>query len=177
MVHLTLSNGEKITATEGHAMRTTEGWRDAILLKKGGKLLLQGEGDDADSSRAATIVDIQTEHVTVPVYNIEVANAHAYFVGEKGALVHNGACKLPKPPRGKGAVPKSQRDKKRYFDSQEREAKRKSQNYECANGCGTKIDKSNSHGHHIDRHADGGKTVPANHAEVCTACHKDLHSK
>lgn len=41
---------------------------------------------------------------------------------------------------------------------------------------GTDIDASNSQGHHIERHADGGPTTPDNHAEVCTDCHKELHS-
>jgi len=83
---------------------------------------------------------------------------------------------LPKPPTGQGSVPKDERDPKRYFDKEERERKRAEQNHECANGCGTEIDASNSAGHHIDRHADGGRTVPENHAEVCVDCHIDLHS-
>ncbi|CAB0151899.1 tRNA3(Ser)-specific nuclease WapA [Pseudidiomarina piscicola] len=84
---------------------------------------------------------------------------------------------LPKPPRGAGSVPKDQRDPKRFFSPDEREAKRDQQGGKCANGCDTDIDSSNSAGHHIDRHADGGQTIPENHAEVCTECHKDLHSK
>ncbi|EKM33607.1 RHS repeat-associated core domain protein, partial [Vibrio harveyi] len=83
---------------------------------------------------------------------------------------------LPKPPTGKGKVPKEARDPKRFFTNKEREAKRKEQDNQCANGCGTDIDSSNSAGHHIERHADGGKSVPENHAEVCKNCHKDLHS-
>ena len=46
LVHLSLDNGATITATEGHPFKTDEGWRDAIMLKKGGKLLLKGGGEE-----------------------------------------------------------------------------------------------------------------------------------
>jgi hypothetical protein len=41
LVHLTLDNGQTLTATDGHPLKTEEGWRDPVLLKKGGKLLLK----------------------------------------------------------------------------------------------------------------------------------------
>jgi hypothetical protein len=53
LVHVTLDSGETLTATEGHPFRTREGWRDAVLLKKGGQLLLKGDGE-ADAERWAT---------------------------------------------------------------------------------------------------------------------------
>lgn len=174
LVHLTLDNGEALTATEGHPFNTSEGWRDAILLKKGGKLLLKGGEGDSGTERSATITDVRTERETVSVFNIELANAHTYFVGKDGALVHN-AC-LPKPPTGRGSVPKDERDPKRLFTPAEREAKRAEQENLCGNGCGTKIDETNSAGHHIERHADGGRTVPENHVEVCIDCHHEIHS-
>lgn len=98
LVHLTLDGGQTITATEGHPFKTTEGWRDAILLRKGGQLLLKGSGDEPPDAaagsehaeRIATIADIRIEKRTVPVFNLEVANAHTFFVGVDGALVHNG---------------------------------------------------------------------------------------
>jgi RHS repeat-associated protein len=83
---------------------------------------------------------------------------------------------LPKPPRGKGSVQPPDRDPKRKFSPQEREAKRDAQGGKCANGCGKTIDQPDSNGHHIVRHADGGKTEDGNHAEVCIDCHKELHS-
>lgn len=83
---------------------------------------------------------------------------------------------LPKPPRGKGSVPKSQRDPRRAWTPKERAAKRKTQGDECGTGCSTKIDQSNSRGHHKKRHADGGRTNDANHVEVCVDCHLKLHS-
>jgi len=85
--------------------------------------------------------------------------------------------KLMKPPTGPGKVSPSERDPKRFFTPAEREAKRAEQGNQCATGCGAKIDSTNSIGHHIERHADGGQTKPGNHAEVCPDCHRKLHSK
>lgn len=93
-----------------------------------------------------------------------------------GGAIKGAKNALPKPPRGPGSVPKSERDPKRTFSPSERAAKRQEQGNQCANGCGTEIDASNSQGHHIERHADGGPTTPDNHAEVCIDCHKELHS-
>jgi hypothetical protein len=92
LVHLTLEDGQTLTATEGHPFKTTDGWRDAIMLKKGGKLLLKGGDGDADAERTATIAEVRTEQRMLPVYNLEVANGHTYFVGIEGELVHNGRC-------------------------------------------------------------------------------------
>jgi hypothetical protein len=107
LVHLTLDTGETIRATAGHAFKTTEGWRDAILVKRGGKLLLKGGGEgsesdgsatapaataaitDAKTERVATVTEVRTEQTTVRVFNLEVANAHTFFVGDEGAWAHN----------------------------------------------------------------------------------------
>ena len=94
----------------------------------------------------------------------QVADGATDFVGS-----------LPKPPRGVGSVPPAQRDPKRVWTPAEREAKRQQQGGQCATGCGTAIDQSNSRGHHIKRHADGGATNDSNHAEVCVTCHRELH--
>jgi RHS repeat-associated protein len=99
LVHLTLDSGETITATAGHPFRTREGWRDAVLLKKGGQLLLKGDADDEDGSeRWATVAEVRQETRTVQVFNLEVANAHTFFVGEEGTLAHNGG-RSGKQPR------------------------------------------------------------------------------
>ncbi len=95
LVHITLEGGKRITATDGHPFRTSEGWRDAVLLKKGAKLLLMGsgEGDGSDKATAtvtATIEDVRIEVKTVRVYNLEVENLHTFFVGVQGVVVHNG---------------------------------------------------------------------------------------
>lgn len=87
LVHLTLDNGEKLTATDGHPFKTSDGWCDAIVLKAGSKLLLKSDGESTE--RTATVVSISTEQTTVPVFSIEVATAHTFFVGEDGELVHN----------------------------------------------------------------------------------------
>lgn len=84
---------------------------------------------------------------------------------------------LTRVPTGHGSVPKAERDPQRFFTPAEREAKRSEQGYVCANGCEKKIDNSNSEGHHIKRHADGGRTISENHAEVCLDCHAKIHSR
>ena len=88
LLHISLSNGQTIQATAGHPFKTREGWRDAVLLKKGGQLLLDGEGDS--SERFATILEIREEVKTTAVFNLEVANLHTFFVGVDGVVVHNG---------------------------------------------------------------------------------------
>lgn len=105
---------------------------------------------------------------------LAVGGTIANSVGPGGSGAKMGP--LPKPPRGPGKVPLSARDPKRKWTPNERAAQRDAQGGECANGCGTKIDNSNSEGHHIDRHADGGQTNDANHAEVCRDCHQELHA-
>lgn len=84
---------------------------------------------------------------------------------------------LPQVSVGPGMAPRSARDPQRFFTPAQRQAKRAEQGNLCGNGCGTTIDESNSAGHHIRRHADGGKTVPENHAEVCTTCHAEIHTR
>ncbi|WP_374668372.1 Hint domain-containing protein, partial [Acinetobacter sp.] len=102
LVHITLEGGQSITATDGHPFRTSEGWRDAVLLKKGAKLLLMGsgEGDDdsagtATTTATATIEDVRIEVKTTRVYNLEVENLHTFFVGEEGVVVHNAKRSRP----------------------------------------------------------------------------------
>lgn len=89
LVHLTLGSGETITTTDGHPFKTADGWRDAIMLKKGGKLLLKGSDDDSHNDREVDIVDVRHTSETLTTYNLEVGNAHTFFVGTEGALVHN----------------------------------------------------------------------------------------
>ena len=93
-VHLTLADGKTIDATEGHPFNTPDGWRDAILLKKGGELILKGEHGEPKSIQ---IADVKVEDRRLTTYNLEVANAHTFFVGEDAVLVHNGKPRN-KPP-------------------------------------------------------------------------------
>lgn len=61
-----------------------------MMLTKGSKLLLKGEG--AGSESVFEISDVRVERRFLPVFNIEVANSHTYFVGAEGIFVHNGRC-------------------------------------------------------------------------------------
>jgi len=70
-VHLTVDDGQKLTPTDGHPFITTEGWRDATLLKRCGQPLLKGAGDDpTHAARVATIIDAKTETATLPAFNL-----------------------------------------------------------------------------------------------------------
>jgi Restriction endonuclease fold toxin 9 len=107
LYHITLDNGDTFQATAGHPFKTNEGWRDAVMLKKGGKLLLRGGDSDsaanlplpqagegrgegaAGSERYATITDIREEVQTIRMFNFEVAQLHTYFIGVDGVVVHN----------------------------------------------------------------------------------------
>ena len=103
LYYISLDNGEVFTATAGHPFKTNEGWRDAVMLKKGGKLLLRGgEGDAAahlplpqagegrgEGERYATITNIREEVKTIRMYNFEVGQLHTYFIGVDGVVVHN----------------------------------------------------------------------------------------
>jgi hypothetical protein len=93
-------------------------------------------------------------------------------LGEKGVAKALGS--VPKPPTGKGATPLADRDSKRVWTKSENQAKLDAQGGKCAN-CGKETNLENSAGHHVKRHADGGKTNDANHAVVCDPCHIDLH--
>jgi RHS repeat-associated protein len=81
---------------------------------------------------------------------------------------------LPKPPKGKGSVPPNQRDPKRVFSNKEKTDMLEKQNGACV-GCGQQKSVEEVAGHHIIRHADGGKTVPENGAALCKDCHTEIH--
>ncbi len=84
--------------------------------------------------------------------------------------------KIGKSKRGKGSVDPSDRDPQRAFSKKQKEEMQKRQNGECPN-CGEKKDISEMDGHHIDRHADGGRTTTDNGVNLCKDCHKDVHRK
>ncbi|MEM6932476.1 MAG: HNH endonuclease signature motif containing protein [Pseudomonadota bacterium] len=119
--------------------------------------------DPLSVDAAAAAVDL--------VVGTELNNKGSRAASETAGRVGN----VSKPPTGPGAVPKDMRDPKRTFSPSERAAKRDEQGNQCATGCGTEIDASNSQGHHIVRHADGGQTTSDNHVEVCLDCHKEIH--
>jgi hypothetical protein len=139
-------------------------------LKKGGQLLLKGDGE-ADSEHWAIIAEVQQETRTVPVFNLEVAKAHTFFVGSDGVVVHNV---VPIPPRGPGSTPKGQRDPQRNWSPSKQYKKWKEQGERCSE-CRQETDFDNTTGHHGKRHADGGKTNRKNHRQICIPCHCNLH--
>jgi hypothetical protein len=102
-------------------------------------------------------------------------NAAGDAVKGAGKVADAAKADIPKPPTGKGSVPPDQRDPKRVWSKDENAKKLDEQGGKCAN-CGQKTTIDDAKGHHIDRHADGGKTDSTNQAVVCTDCHKDLHS-
>jgi RHS repeat-associated protein len=95
LVHLTLESGGELTATEGHPFLTPDGWRDALLLERGSKVLLKSNPQAAEQAAAAerwaTVREVRIETKVLPVFNLQVANAHTYFTGVEGVLNHNHA--------------------------------------------------------------------------------------
>lgn len=80
---MTLENGESIEATEEHPFYVKgKGWNPASSLQIGQALVLH-DGTTVVIREVDTSVRFET------VYNLTVANAHTYFVGRNGALVHN----------------------------------------------------------------------------------------
>ena len=86
IAYIALENGETLTATDGHPFMTSDGWRDAIALQKGARISLK----DGGKQGFVEVADVWTADLSVQTYNIEVANAHTYYVTDDGLLVHNG---------------------------------------------------------------------------------------
>jgi len=93
MVTITLTSGEKLRVTGGHPLHTPQGWRAAKLLKAGVQLDIR----KVDGTlRPTTVERVAQDPEIVDVYNLEVANAHTFFVGRHGVVVHNGGCEFNK---------------------------------------------------------------------------------
>jgi len=97
IVTITLATGERIEATGGHPIHTPDGWRAAQLLLAGGQLDVK---DAQGRLVPMDIVSVATRTEVVEVYNLEVSNAHTYYVGEDNVLVHNPAAGPFAPYRG-----------------------------------------------------------------------------
>jgi hypothetical protein len=170
-------------------VETTNGTSEIHRVTDNHPYFVEGQGwvEVADLVVGMSIATMEGDPVTLSsivktgkverTFNFEVADFHTYFVGDQHVLVHNCGGLLPKPPRGQGSVPKGQRDPQRRFSNTQQQQMVDRQGGKCANGCGTDIDVSNSDGHHVTRHADGGATTLENGAQVCKDCHKDLHSR
>ncbi|WP_447730365.1 hypothetical protein [Pseudoxanthomonas suwonensis] len=57
------------------------------MLLAGGQLDIKGEDG---SIQSIGIADVSVRTDSIPVYNLEVEFSHTFFVGEDGALAHNG---------------------------------------------------------------------------------------
>jgi RHS repeat-associated protein len=82
--------------------------------------------------------------------------------------------KLPKPPKGVGSTPKADRDATRLFTKRKITEVHKDQGGICPI-CEKPRNVDDMRGHHIERHADGGKTEDDNLAVICKDCHVELH--
>jgi len=81
---------------------------------------------------------------------------------------------VEKSGKGKGTVPKDQRDPKRLFSRKQTAQKLDEQDGKCAD-CGDNKNLNEVDGHHNTRHADGGRTTSENLSAVCKDCHQKLH--
>ncbi len=83
MVEITLSSGKKIEATAEHPFYIKgKGWNPAASLKVGQVLVLH-------NGTTVVVEEVDSRVRQVRVFNFSVANAHSYFVGGDGVLVHN----------------------------------------------------------------------------------------
>jgi Pretoxin HINT domain len=89
MVDLTLSDGSKITSTDGHPFwdATTKTFTDAIDLQVGDEVL-------SDNGRLLTIARENVYVETLTAYNLQIDGIHTYYAGTTPVLVHN-SCVQP----------------------------------------------------------------------------------
>jgi Pretoxin HINT domain len=79
--------GETVVATAIHRFwRAGKGWAMARDLKPGDLIRTLGG--------TARVVAV-TENAVQPVFNLEVAGGHSFFVGDRGALVHDNSLVQP----------------------------------------------------------------------------------
>jgi hypothetical protein len=79
-------NGEEIVATPSHPFWVEyRGWVEAADIRAGEELRLEEDGMTA----AVEWIEYETLPAPVPVYNLEVADWHTYYVSGESVLVHN----------------------------------------------------------------------------------------
>ena len=83
---------------------------------------------------------------------------------------------VPRSSTGKGSVPPGQRDPKRVWTKEEKRSVLEERGGTC-DQCNSPLSVDIAKGHHVERHADGGKTTIENLAIVCAKCHEWLHGK
>jgi 5-methylcytosine-specific restriction endonuclease McrA len=82
---------------------------------------------------------------------------------------------VPKTRTGRGLVEPSMRDPRRLYTREQVGEGLAEQNGSCLQ-CEQPLSLGDAKGHHVDRHADGGRTEPENLAVLCEDCHVDIHS-
>lgn len=161
-------------------------WRVAVLwLAVMGSLLLAGSASGATSVHAASFYEyapaasttITAQHHSVVL--ISRASPRTVPRSSTTSLAPSLATKevraIPKPPTGRGSVPEAARDPRRLFSRSEVQEGLAEQGGLCA-VCRDPIDDlADATGHHVERHADGGRTGDDNLAVLCPDCHAEIH--
>ncbi|MCU0450914.1 MAG: polymorphic toxin-type HINT domain-containing protein [Bernardetiaceae bacterium] len=83
LVHLTIG-GEALAATPEHPFFVNGEWKPAGDLTPGDLVMRQNR-------ELAPVERVAFSYDPTPVFNLEVADYHTYFVGSLGTLVHNNA--------------------------------------------------------------------------------------
>ena len=84
---------------------------------------------------------------------------------------------LPAPAKGKGSVPREQRDKKRGATKEEKQEMLDERGNKCE-GCDKPATPEDVAAHHSDtRWADGGGPVKDNLVNLCPQCHALVHGQ
>jgi hypothetical protein len=85
-----LENGETVEATTEHPFYVVgQGWKNAEVLTPGHMLTLR-------NGKNIKLVNVTYQAQKVIVYNLTVAEAHTFYIGRDGLLVHNGKKKKSK---------------------------------------------------------------------------------
>ena len=85
LVEITFDSGKKVETTAEHPFYIQgKGWNPAGSLKVGQALLLH-------DGTTVVVEEVDSSARREVVFNFSVANAHNYFVGGDGVLVHNAA--------------------------------------------------------------------------------------
>ncbi|MFN8522811.1 MAG: polymorphic toxin-type HINT domain-containing protein [Chloroflexota bacterium] len=78
------TSGEAVETTANHPFLTQDGdWRPAGRLRV-------GDGLRQSAGRIGRVAPVEPRSGSQVMYNLAVAEAHTYFVGAGGWLVHNG---------------------------------------------------------------------------------------
>jgi hypothetical protein len=175
IVNLTL-DGERVQTTPEHPFYTQErGWLPAAELKPGVHVR-QADGGVGEVGGLEIVSQGQT------MYNLTVAEAHTYFVGEHHWLVHN-ACPTgnrgAQPGLGQSGGPTAGQpftEDARAQALAENKAANPRGNYWCTN-CGYEnTDSSHFDLDHIVPKSQGGNATLANGRILCVGCNRSAQA-